>query len=1020
MMRRPRQVTKFVSTTLPNKLVPPQLRGLVARRRLFREIEQAPSRGIVWISAPPGAGKSSLVATWLYSGKSAARHGHALWYRMDETDADPVIFFETLTLAVAGLPDAPRGTLPKLTPEALPDFEAFARNWFKALLNNKARAPFLFAFDDIHRLPPESPVIEAIALLANTLLPRDRLLCLSRENPPEPFLSAVQKTRLVQVTDLQVKAEEWEDFERDVPGAHGLTSSTFARMIQRAGRWIADLVVAPSRHPSLNDLRNHPFLAPDRLLAGYDGADRRALLETAFLQIGDEQEWSQLGGKSAFDVLRNLADSSALITKLLNGALRKHDLFFEQLRIVAEAELEPDALAQARLRTGRLLTERGEMLPGVRLLTLAGAVDESRDLILSRAADMITDGKNQELLELISMLPEAVRNSPLVMVWHATARLPFEPSAAREAFRDIWRGADPAVRPLEFALAVMGDINAGLAEWSIDARLPALIDEIDGAVPYLAVLPDAVQRRLMMTRSVAMLLGCPAHPDVLEAQKHIEASLPHLPPGRQLLLGAILVNYLLWWRGDLAAARPYLNNLAPLAGRLDVPPLATMAWYYGALTVAYRDGEDEDVRRLMREVVAFAQKWGTQHRLTNAYWVATQAYAAAGDRDATNAALQGCAESAARAGRSDFVGAHFLRAAIALGSGDADLTIGEVLPGYERAGRSGDTQQRGMTGLLLAMAFAVRGDVAARGYIHELRDLAVRSHSEIFRLHADLAETCLAAEQGRMAAFVPSWNAMAHLACRLGFRRISGMNAPYLGYLANRALSEGAEVGVTRRLIALWNLPAPQRTAVHDAWPYRVEIRCLGGFSIDVDGNRITTGQSKAQRKPRELLVHLVLGNGNDLAQGWLADALWPKSDGDLSLHNLTMTIHRLRKLIGQDAVIHEDNHIRLNPLCVSTDINRLRASLRHVQDETLATPERLAAFDHALQLYRGPLLPGVDMSIVAPERERMAALLAMEGLGFLLTLDPTDLARALRLSRLRAAVGDTALPAGVAQLWPR
>ncbi len=65
----------------------------------------------------------------------------------------------------------------------------------------------------------------------------------------------------------------------------------------------------------------------------------------------------------------------------------------------------------------------------------------------------------------------------------------------------------------------------------------------------------------------------------------------------------------------------------------------------------------------MREVVAFAQKWGTQHRLANAYWVAAQAYAAAGDR----AEAAACVESAVRSGRPDVVGAHFLRAAIALG-----------------------------------------------------------------------------------------------------------------------------------------------------------------------------------------------------------------------------------------------------------------------------------------------------------------------------------------------------------------
>src|ERR1700744_2956194 len=82
--------------TRSNKLAAPHTAGLVVRQRLFREIERAPARGVIWIAAPPGAGKSSLAATWLYSGRGAARHGHALWYRLNETDADPIVFFEQL------------------------------------------------------------------------------------------------------------------------------------------------------------------------------------------------------------------------------------------------------------------------------------------------------------------------------------------------------------------------------------------------------------------------------------------------------------------------------------------------------------------------------------------------------------------------------------------------------------------------------------------------------------------------------------------------------------------------------------------------------------------------------------------------------------------------------------------------------------------------------------------------------------------------------------------------------------
>ena len=913
------------------------------------------------------------------------------------------------------MPDGARRTLPRLTPDALPNLKAFARNWFKSLLGNKERAPYLFAFDDMHRLPPDLAVVEILVILASALLAQDRLLCLSRESPPAPLLLAAPKKRLSVISDLRVEADEWEDFSRDVPGVHGSGRATFVAMAQRSGRWISDLVVRPSSHPSLDDLRTHPALAPERLFAGCSEVDRRALLETAFLQTGKEEEWRTLGGEGAISVLTQLADTSALVTRLLDSALHKHDLLFERLRAAAETELAPDALARARLSTGRLLAARGEMLIGVRLLTQSGADDEARDLILGHATDMITGGRNQELVELIAMLSDNSRRVPLVRVWQATGRLPFEPSAAREVFRDVWRSANPAEQPVEFAVAVMGDINAALADWSIDAQLSSSIDEIDRALPLLAALPEAIHARLVMTRAVAMLLGCPTHRDVLNAQKHVEAVLPRLQAGRQLLLGAILVNYLLWWRGDLAAARPYLDSLAPLASRPDVPPLATMAWYFGALTIAFRDGNDGEVRRLMREVVAFAQKWGTQHRLANAYWVAAQAYAAAGDR----AEAAACVESAVRSGRPDVVGAHFLRAAIALGEGNADLAIGEASAAYERAGQVGNTQQRGLLAMQLAMAFAVKGDDRARKHIDELRDLAARSHSAIFQLHADLAEACHADAQDRMAAFVAAWNGMAHLACQLGFRRISGLDVAHFGYLANVALHRGAEVGVTRRLIALWDLPPPQRTNVHDEWPYRVDISCLGQFAIRLDGHRISTGTGKAQRKPRELLFHLIIANGRDLEQDWLADELWPDADGDQSIHSLTTTIYRLRKLIGAQAVIHEDGHVRLNPLCVSTDLDRLRDALRRLGDETLPTTDRMAAFDLALQLYQGPLLPGIAMAPVVLERQRQLALLASEGLGFLATLDPAAVGRTLRLNRLRAAIGDAVLPDSIARLWP-
>ncbi len=92
---------------------------------------------------------------------------------------------------------------------------------------------------------------------------------------------------------------------------------------------------------------------------------------------------------------------------------------------------------------------------------------------------------------------------------------------------------------------------------------------------------------------------------------------------------------------------------------------------------------------------------------------------------------------------------------------------------------------------------------------------------------------------------------------------------------------------MTRRLIALWDLPPP---ATGEAFTANGLIKSTSAASassaIQLDGNRISTGSGKAQRKPRDLLFHLIIANGRDLEQGWLADELWPDADGDQSIHS--------------------------------------------------------------------------------------------------------------------------------------
>ncbi len=67
----------------------------VIRQRLFRKVDQARKSPVIWITGPPGSGKTTLVASYIRN-----RSLPGIWYQIDAGDADPATFFYYLKLAV--------------------------------------------------------------------------------------------------------------------------------------------------------------------------------------------------------------------------------------------------------------------------------------------------------------------------------------------------------------------------------------------------------------------------------------------------------------------------------------------------------------------------------------------------------------------------------------------------------------------------------------------------------------------------------------------------------------------------------------------------------------------------------------------------------------------------------------------------------------------------------------------------------------------------------------------------------
>ena len=111
------------------KLTPPRLPGAVSRERLFDLLEAARTRRLIWVGGPPGAGKTTLVASWLEQSCLPA-----LWYQVDAGDADLVTFLLYLRQGACSMTARGR-RLPLASREKPGNLPLFIRRFFRTLFD---------------------------------------------------------------------------------------------------------------------------------------------------------------------------------------------------------------------------------------------------------------------------------------------------------------------------------------------------------------------------------------------------------------------------------------------------------------------------------------------------------------------------------------------------------------------------------------------------------------------------------------------------------------------------------------------------------------------------------------------------------------------------------------------------------------------------------------------------------------------------------------------------------------------
>jgi hypothetical protein len=943
------------------KLTRPRLHAALPRERLFRVLDEASAFPVVWIAAPPGAGKTTLAATWLEARKRAG-----MWYQLDSGDSDPATFFYYLKAGAEAAGVARDAALPLLTADHQHDVPAFARRWFRELFSRLPEGAVL-ALDNYQEVAEDSMLHRIVAAACDELPAGAQLLVMSWVEPPAELAPLLAHERILRLDAgaLRLTAGEAAGIAE---GRDALTKEEVHELHERCGGWAAGFTLLRERTQRTGHVNQVDQRATMQEVFDYFvtlvfrdlPADQRAvLIETAVLPRFTEPMAIELSGDpAAAETLGSLYRRHLFVERRYGAEVtyQYHVLFRTFLLDRLRRSYTRERLTELSQRAAALL-ERCEAHEAALQLHLDARDHHRAGALLAKLApELVAAGRGASLREWLAKLPEPiVEEQPLLSYWLGTSLMGVSTPGARAAYERAHAGFVRDGDRTGQAMAVAGLLHTFLHGRDDDLfpvqRWLATVGPLFADAPAFAT--RGLAARVYGTLVGIMLWMAPAHPMFPVCVRRLEAVLNDaLDDDVRVTAAGYLAEYYAT-AGFVRDADRVIAAGEPATRSAFVSPMAKTYWLLRTCRRDWAVGEFGAVRAKLERALEISVQ---SHRGPGGYVAMCLLVDLAldtGDLDAVPALLERApshvpsyvAPSSSRNAATAVL--CFARGKYAACRGDLEAAVRQLEQARSLTPTSW-TYVRFIFSLGLASALVESGDAErARVVLEELAAIhpAERFPCQAFR-HASMLAV-LAARRGDTAPLGPA---------REGLRSLQelGVTIPFTNQpiaarqVAELLLRERVEVPYVRAWIRRANL-RPSSPDVPN-WPWPIRVRTLGAFGIELDDVPLRF-QKKAPRKPLELLQAIVAFGGREVRVETLCDALWPDSDGDAAEAALRMTLSRLRKLLNRDAVVQHQGRVSLDASSCWVDVWSFRDACAVLESRT-RDPRALLS-----DLYRGAFL---------------------------------------------------------------
>ncbi len=962
------------------KITRPDPGKVLLRERLFSKLDQACANAIVWVNAPAGAGKTTLVSTYVES-----RGLKELWYQVERGDADMATFFYYFGQAVKHTTRT-RKKMPSLTPEYQLGVPEFTRNYFREVFQ-RVHTPILLVLDNFQNAGAEADLNKMLASAFDAIPKGISIIIVSRTEPPAPFSRLQANQQLLQINweDLQFTIDEELSITQQRYPQYNISKQQLQKLDEHIRGWVTGLILLLEQGVELDDIEfDTKDLSQERLFDYFateifyklDTGTRQFLMKTAMLPKMTAQMCKQLtGNHKVGKILSELTRKQYFTVRhgLLKPSYEYHPLFQGFLHHQAQENFDELEYKQIQSQAGLLLAEAGDIDHAANLLIKGENWPALNELILKHAKQQIENGRSRQIVCWIEALPaDAADQQPWLFYWLGMAQLQYENNLAREAFEKSWFKFKGARNVKGLYLSWCGIADSYTFSHCSFVNADRWIKELDWLQQnHGKPLNLEVRAHLAFSAAGLILWAQPAHPDLSTWMGKIETTYRFIPNKTLRALCVLQLSTYYVHMGEMIKLRHLCNKLKKQGLLKEQGPifmiLTIIAVYANDWITAEFKVTNELIDRHQQKVRDDGIKVFSGLMLAQAIYHAT----CRRDIPRVEKLLDMYGDDITETNTLDQGHYQMLTSYFEIVRGDYDRAIEHGKLAVELIDQTAAPFPTWVSHAGLAYLYVEKGQFnLVLKHIDAVDRIVKPMKSSAGIFIADMIRCYFAFHQNDLIETKKSLARCFRLGCEKDIKGSGVWPPKMVSTLCGLALEHDIESDYARSIIRSYRYTPRESLHVGEHWPWPIKIYSLGRFSLLLNDQPLDT-----ETRPVALLKVLLAYGGRNVHSEKIMDALWPEAEGDQAQINFKTTLHRLRKVFGDcDVLILKNYQLSLNEQLVWVDtwvMGRLFASAeKHATIKDAAPSAGLAI--KLMQHYRGHFLASESANWAILQRETL------------------------------------------------